>query len=410
MKTLIMTNYLCLGFMLILFSGCGRGAGASNTSAGAGLEKEPIMTGAQQTELYFPLLEGKRIAVAGNHTSMIGSTHLVDTLLASGFDVKKVFSPEHGFRGQAAAGELISNEVDQRTGLPIISLYGSNRRPTPEQLNGLDVIVFDMQDVGVRFYTYISTMSLIMREAALLNIPVIILDRPNPNGHFVDGPLLDMQFSSFVGMHPVPVVHGMTVGEYALMVNGEEWLGPRIIAPLTVIPVKNYTHSCFYELPLPPSPNLPNMQAVYLYPSLCFFEGTPLSVGRGTSKPFQIFGHSSLGSDKFDYSFVPQSVRAAPDPPEKNKTCFGRDLSQIPLNQLQAGARLDLGYLLEAFREFPKKDQFFNNFFDRLAGNNLLRNQILAGLSEDVIRQSWQADLEAFKAIRVRYLLYPDFE
>jgi uncharacterized protein YbbC (DUF1343 family) len=374
------------------------------------LEELSLRVGAERTDLYFPLLNGKRIAVAGNHTSLISNTHLVDSLLSAGFDVKKVFSPEHGFRGQAAAGERVDSETDARTGLPIISLYGANRRPTREQLEDLDLIIFDMQDVGARFYTYISTMTLIMREAARLDIPMMILDRPNPNGHFVDGPVLELSFGSFVGMHPVPVVHGMTIAEYAQMVNGEGWLGQNLECELIIIPVKNYTHLRHYDLPVPPSPNLPNMHAVYLYPSLCFFEGTQISLGRGTSKPFQVFGHSRFSPAVFDYQFTPRSVSAAPDPPQKDLACYGRDLTSIPLDSLRNLGRLDLSYLKEAFMHFPEKENFFNNFFERLAGTRLLRSQIMAGLSEDLIRLSWQKDLEDFKKIRRKYLLYPDFE
>lgn len=397
------------GDILLLSCSCSRAADAKEDK---NLTSEPqrVIVGAERTDLYFSLLEGKRIAVAGNHSSLIGSVHIVDSLLSMGFNVKKVFSPEHGFRGHAAAGEYIDSETDVETGLPIISLYGSNRRPTQEQLEGLDVILFDIQDVGARFYTYISTMTLIMREAARLGIPMIILDRPNPNGHYVDGPSLDLEFGSFVGMHPIPVIHGMTIGEYAQMVNGEGWLGQNLTTDITIIPVEFYTHSYFYELPVPPSPNLPNMHSVYLYPSLCFFEGTQVSVGRGTSKPFQVYGHSSFSSDILPYSFVPQSIRSAPDPPQKDKVCYGRDLSGLPLDSLQNLARLDLGYLIDAFRNFPKEEQFFNNFFDLLAGSSLLKNQIKAGLSEELIRQSWQKDIESFKKIRKKYLLYPDFE
>ncbi len=372
--------------------------------------EDAIKTGAEQTDRYFQLLEGRRIAFAGNHTSLIGTVHLVDTLLRAGFTLVKVFSPEHGFRGDAAAGEWIDSSMDTHTGLPVISLYGSNRRPTPAQLNDVDIIVFDIQDVGVRFYTYISTMTYIMEEAARQQIPVLILDRPNPLRHYVDGPVLEAKHRSFVGLHPVPVVHGMTIGEYALMVNGEGWLGENLTCDLTVIAVTNYSSNKRYKLPIPPSPNLPNMHAVYLYPSLCFFEGTQISLGRGTEKPFQVFGHPDLGNKGFDYKFIPQSVRAAPDPPLLGRICYGRDLIAIPQEILQATKQINLEYLLEAYAAFSEKESFFNNFFERLTGTDDLRRQIIDGKTEEQIRNSWKPGLDAFRAIRLRYLLYPDVE
>lgn len=369
-----------------------------------------IKPGAERTEEYFPLLQGKRLAVAGNHTSRVGERHLVDTLLSSGFKVVKVFSPEHGFRGLAAAGERVDSSVDETTGLPVISLYGNNRKPRAEQLADVDLIIIDLQDVGMRFYTYISTMTLILQAAAREGKAVMVLDRPNPHGHYVDGPILDLAYGSFVGLHPVPVVHGMTMGEYACMVNAEGWLGYKVECDLTVIPVEHYTHTDIYHLPVSPSPNLPNMQAVFLYPSLCFFEGTVISVGRGTPMPFQVYGHPRLPADKYPFSFTPQSVSAAPNPPALGETCYGRDLRDLPLEDLQDEKRINLSYLLEAFRNYPEKDKFFNNYFDRLAGSNLLRNQVLAGQTEAQIRESWQPGLAEFKKVRKKYLLYPDFE
>lgn len=369
-----------------------------------------ILTGAEQTELYFHMLRGKRIAFAGNHTSLIGGVHMVDTLMASGMNLVKVFSPEHGFRGTAAAGELVESGVDTRTGLQVISLYGRNRRPTPEQLADVDLVIFDIQDVGVRFYTYISTMTFIMQAAARENIPVIILDRPNPLGHYIDGPILESAHASFVGLHPVPVVHGMTVGEYAMMANGEGWLGPTLKCDLTVIPVANYTHNTRYALPVPPSPNLPNMVSVYLYPSLCFFEGTEISLGRGTQKPFQVFGHPAFDPKAFPYRFTPESLPAAPNPPQLGKVCQGWDLTAIPIEVLMEKDRINLSYLLEAYRNFPDKGKFFNTFFENLSGTTLMRHQILAGLSEEQIRASWQEGLKSFRSLRSNYLLYPDFE
>ncbi len=372
-------------------------------------EPAPV-PGAWQTDQYFHLLEDKRVAVVGNHTSMIMDTHLVDSLLSADIQVVRVFSPEHGFRGVAAAGELVDNSIDDRTGLPIISLYGANRRPTAQQLEDLDVILFDIQDVGTRFYTYISTMTYIMEEAARQGIPMIILDRPNPNGHYVDGSLLKPEYSSFVGLHPIPIVHGMTVGEYALMVNGESWLPEGLQCEVHVVTVKNYTHLTRYNVSSSPSPNLPNMHAIYLYPSLCLFEGTVISLGRGTNKPFQIYGHPDLPEQIFSYRFIPKSVSAAPNPPQLGNKCNGIDLSKIPLEELRNKNEINLDYLLNAYHHFSEKEQFFNNFFERLAGTSELRSQIIAGYSAEKIRASWQDDLNAFHKIRSKYLLYPDFK
>jgi uncharacterized protein YbbC (DUF1343 family) len=370
----------------------------------------PIKVGAERTEAYFHLLEGKRIALAGNHTSLVGGVHLVDTLLNSGFNLIKVFSPEHGFRGAAAAGEWVESGRDPKSGLPIISLYGSNRKPQPGQLDDVDLILFDIQDVGVRFYTYISTMTYLMEAAAAKGIPMIILDRPNPLGHFVDGPVLQSAHASFVGLHPIPVVHGMTIGEYALMVNGEGWLDKHLACDITVVSVANYDHTTPYSLPVPPSPNLPNMRAVYLYPSLCFFEGTAISVGRGTDMPFQVFGHPELDPARYPHRFRPQSVTAAPSPPELGNLCHGKDLSKYNPVDLKHMDKINLQYLLDAYKDFPNKDLFFNAFFEKLAGTSELRQQLMAGKSEDEIRNSWQQDLENYKTIRARYLLYSDFE
>ncbi len=369
---------------------------------------EPVRPGAWSTERYFPLLEGKRIAVAGNHSSEIGGVHLVDSLMAAGFDILRVFSPEHGFRGRAADGEIVPSGTDPHTGLEVISLYGRSRRPDAEQLRDVDAVLFDMQDVGVRFYTYISTMTYIMEEAALLGIPVIVLDRPNPHMHYVDGPMMEESHTSFVGLHQVPVVYGMSIGEYALMVNGEGWLCDGLEADLTVIEVENLYRTSFYGLPLPPSPNLPNMTAVYLYPSLCLFEGTPISVGRGTEKPFQIFGHPDLPANTYPYRFRPQSLPASPNPPQLGQLCHGLDLSDIPLDLLQEQQQMNLSYLLEAYRHFPEKESFFAPYFDQLAGTATLRQQIRAGYSEEEIRKSWQEDTGQFQAIRKQYLLYDE--
>lgn len=368
---------------------------------------QSIQTGAEQTEAYFPKLSAKRVGIIANQTSVIGSMHLVDSLKAAGINVVVVFGPEHGFRGNAGAGDHVKNEIDPSTGIPIVSLYGKNKKPTAEQLNKVDVLLFDIQDVGARFYTYISTLSLCMEAAAENGVAFLVLDRPNPNGNYVDGPILEPACSSFVGMHPVPIVHGMTVGEYALMVNSEGWLPNGLKANLSVIACKNYTHSSSYPLPIPPSPNLPNMEAVYLYPSLCLFEGTQVSVGRGTNKPFQRVGFPGL---KGQVEFTPTEVPAAPNPPYKNELCGGYDLDKFALSYIRHYRGLYLLWLEDLYQRYPKQDKFFNSFFDKLAGTPKLREAIRAGKNIDDIRASWQEGLSAFKKIRKKYLLYPDFE
>jgi uncharacterized protein YbbC (DUF1343 family) len=396
-------NVMPLLFFLLfpLFASCAALVNAGDNDSG-------LRTGAARTELYFPLLEGKRIAVAGNHTSLIQDVHLVDSLIRAGFHVVKVFSPEHGFRGKAADGEYVSSGTDTATGLSIVSLYGSNRKPTPEQLKDIDLIVFDIQDAGARFYTYISTMTYIMEAAALADIPVLILDRPNPLGYIVDGPVLESGHASFVGLHPVPVLHGMTVGEYAQMVNGESWLADGLHCDVQVIPVEGYSRKDRYHLPVPPSPNLPDMRSVYLYPSLCFFEGTVVSLGRGTTKPFQVYGHPAYNPELFPYQFTPVSMPSSLHPPQQGNACFGIDLSMIPLEVLENTEHINLAYLLEAYSHFPDKENFFIPYFERLAGTKKLRQQIQSGWGEDQIRASWQADLETFREMREQYLLYPN--
>jgi len=368
-----------------------------------------ITVAAERTELYFPLLKDKQIAVVANHTSLIGDAHLVDSLVSAKFGVAKIFSPEHGFRGKADAGQLIDDKIDLVTGLPIISLYGSHKKPSNEDLVDIDLVIFDIQDVGARFYTYISTMTYVMEACAENNIPVIVLDRPNPNGFYVDGPVLDTAFTSFVGMHPVPVVHGMTVGEYAKMVNGELWLADGIQCDLTVIPVKNYTHSDFYELPEKPSPNLPNKFAVYLYPSICLFEGTDVSVGRGTDYPFQVIGHPDylLGS----YIFVPRSIPGvATHPKHEGVYCNGQNLIGYAREMQSNPAQLNLNWLLGYYAALNAEVEFFTDYFTLLAGTDQLRQQIENDWTEEQIRESWQPELVEFKETRKKYLLYPDFE
>lgn len=363
-----------------------------------------IITGAAQISRYLPLLKNKRVALLVNQTATIGQTHLVDSLLKLGVNIRKIFSPEHGFRGNADAGEKVSNSTDESTGLPVVSLYGQHRKADAADLADVDILIFDIQDVGVRFYTYISSLQELMEAAAENHKPLIILDRPNPNGDYVDGPILDTAFRSFVGMQPVPVVHGMTVGEYAQMLNGEHWLAKKQVCNVTIITCKNYTHQTFYSLPVRPSPNLPNMPAVLLYPSLCFFEGTNVSLGRGTDKPFQIFG--APGFPKQGYSFTPESVPGAKNPPLKDQLCYGFDLSNAPEAAPAKNRRLEIKWLLEAYRLYPAKDKFFNNFFNKLAGNAELQQQIRKGLTEKEIRKSWEPGLAKFKAIRAKYLIY----
>lgn len=376
------------------------------SSSCLGLKSQGIQTGAEQTPAYFPKLKNKRVGVIANQTSVLGQRHLVDTLLNAGINVVLAFGPEHGFRGNAGAGEHIQNEKDPQTGIPIISLYGKNKKPSQDQLKELDILIFDIQDVGARFYTFISTMSLAMEAAAEKGLEFMVLDRPNPNGNYIDGPILEPSCSSFVGMHPVPIVHGMTVGEYAKMINEEGWLGAK--ANLTVIACKNYTHSDAYALPIPPSPNLPNMAAIYLYPSLCLFEGTEVSVGRGTEKPFQRVGFPGL---KGQVEFKPISIpHAAPNPPHLNKVCGGYDLDSFSESYIRHYRGLYLLWLEDLYQRYPKKEAFFNSFFDKLSGTPTLRKDIIAGKNVDEIRASWQPGLAAFKKIRKKYLLYPDFE
>ncbi len=368
-----------------------------------------VVPGAYRTEIYLELLKGKNVAFVVNQTSMIGQVHLVDSLFHLGINIKKIFAPEHGFRGEADAGEAVKDGIDQKTGIPIVSLYGKKKKPSQEDLAGIDMVIFDIQDVGARFYTYISAMTYIMQSCAKFNIDFMVFDRPNPNGHYVDGPVLKDQ-KSFVGLHKVPVVHGMTVGEYAQMVNGEGWLENGLKCKLKVIACENYDHNTFYELPVKPSPNLPNMRAIYLYPSLCFFEGTTVSEGRGTNKQFQIFGHPKYVGG--DYEFTPKSLQGAKYPKHEGELCHGFDLSNIPVETIKGERQLKLDYLIDYYSNFPKGEVFFlkNNFFDKLAGSSELREQILSGLDTDAIRATWQDDLENFKQIRKKYLLYKDFD
>lgn len=370
-----------------------------------------IVCGADRETEYLPQLKGKRVAVVCNQTSIRqNKEHLVDYLLKQKVNIVAVFSPEHGFRGTASAGEELEDGKDKATGLPIVSLYGKIKKPTVEMLANVDIVLFDIQDVGARFYTYISTMSLVMEACAEVQKPVIVLDRPNPNGYYIDGPVLKPGFESFVGMHPVPVVHGMTVGEYARMVNGQFWLKDSVACDLTVVQVLGYTHETRYELPVAPSPNLPNELAIRLYPSLCFFEGTSVAIGRGTDKPFQQMGAPWLKSTFPDYQFTPTPNEGAKDPKYNGEACYGVDLTDFAHSFLPTYNHIYVYWLIEAYQLAPDKEKFFVSYFDKLAGTDVLRQQIQAGVSEDEILQSWERDIYLFKMVRAKYLLYPDFE
>lgn len=364
--------------------------------------------GADQPEKYLSLLKGKRVGLVINQTAMVGNQHLVDFLKEKNVQITGIFAPEHGFRGNHAAGEKVQSGIDAQTGIKVLSLYGSKKKPTAQMLKEMDVLVFDIQDVGARFYTYISTLHYVMEACAEQKKSLIVLDRPNPNGHYIDGPILDTAFKSFVGMHKVPVVHGCTIGEYARMINGEKWLKNQVKCKLTVIPVKDYTHKKPYKLPVKPSPNLPNMASVYLYPTLCFFEGTPYSIGRGTPFPFQIVGKPGclLGSDTFTPRHLPG---IAEHPPQENKLCKGINYSSSAQAQLFGSNQIDLQLIIDFYTADTAKQSFFTPFFDTLAGTDTLRKQIVRGATAAEIRQSWQPGLARYKTIRKKYLLYPDF-
>lgn len=367
---------------------------------------QPIKVGAARLEQYLELINNKNIALVVNQTSTIGNIHLADTLQNLGVQIEKIFAPEHGFRGTADAGEKVKDGVDVKTGIPLISLYGKNKKPTAAQLKGIDLVIFDIQDVGARFYTYISTMHYVMEACAENRVEVLVLDRPNPNGHYVDGPILNPEFQSFVGMHPIPIVHGMSIGEYAKMVNGEGWLKNGIQCDLNIIPCENYNHDLVYELPIKPSPNLPNNRSIYLYPSLCFFEGTTVSAGRGTNTQFQVYGHPDFKEG--NYSYTPVSMDGAKYPKHKGQECNGFDLTKLDLANIRAEKSLNLSYLINFYKDYPDKENFFLKtlFFDKLAGSDELRKQIIAGQSEVEIRASWKVGLDDFKQTRAKYLLY----
>lgn len=401
-------NFLIYSFLTLLLMTCN----PEKTKIGIGpiptiKDATTIITGAERLALYHPMLKNKRVALVVNQTSTVKDSHLVDTLLKLGVDIRVVFAPEHGFRGKADAGEHISDVKDSKTGLPIMSIYGKKKKPLPEDLKDVDVIIFDIQDVGVRFYTYISTLHYVMEASIENNKPLILLDRPNPNAYFVDGEILNPAYKSFVGMHQVPTVYGMTIGEYAKMINGEGWLPNQGKCDLTVIECKNYTHATYYELPIKPSPNLPNIRSILLYPSTCFFEGTTLSLGRGTEKQFQVIGHPKLASD---FSFTPMPNEGAKEPPLNGKKCFGTDLSTLTTGSIINDKKINLSYLIDYHKRMTAiNEKFFldNNFIDKLAGSDQLRKQILAGKSESDIRATWQDGLEKFRKTRSKYLIYP---
>ena len=371
-------------------------------------KKDYILPGIHNINNFKNKLKYNNIAVVANHSAIINNVHLVDTLISLGINVKTIFSPEHGFRGNQDAGATINNEVDNKTGLKVISLYGKNKKPQNSDLQDIDIIVFDIQDVGVRFYTYLSTMHYIMEAAAENNIKVIILDRPNPNGFYVDGPILDTVQKSFVGMHPIPIVHGMTLGELAQMINGEKWLKNGIQCNIEIIKCTNYSHNDLYQLPVKPSPNLPNMTSIYLYPSLALFEGTVMSVGRGTQMPFQIYGHPDI---RTTFSFTPISTPGASNNPKyEGIICYGYDLRNFDINTFITKPELSLKYIIDAYNNINSKADFFNNFFYNLSGNKKLKTQIINNISEENIKLSWEKELKQFKDKRKKYLLYPDFE
>jgi uncharacterized protein YbbC (DUF1343 family) len=382
----------------------------ASTPAFARKAMPTVRTGADQSEKYLPNLANKKVAVVVNQTSNVDGIHLVDFFQENKINTVKIFGPEHGFRGDADAGEKVKSNVDEATGISVISLYGSHKKPTAQDLKGVDVVVFDIQDVGARFYTYISTLQYVMEACAQYKVPLIVLDRPNPNGHYVDGPVLDKKHKSFVGMQSIPIVHGMTVGEYARMLNGESLLEGKLKCKLTVIPCSNYTHKSLYNLPIPPSPNLRTANAIALYPSLCLFEGTEVSVGRGTEYPFEQYGHPNYKA-KYNYSFTPAPSYGSKTPPFNGQVCYGENLQKGTSEALyNLPKQINLQYLINAYKASTNKEKFFIPFFTQLSGNTILQQQIIQGKSEEEIRASWAPALKKFKAIRKKYLLYKDFE
>ncbi|MBC8769730.1 DUF1343 domain-containing protein [Arenibacter sp. BSSL-BM3] len=401
--------------LFFILSSCGNPSKAHNKALDSKAAQDtpptdlPIVIAANRTEAYLPLLQGKKVGIVANQTSVIfkdtqtlSFTHIVDSLLAHNIDIKQVFAPEHGFRGEADAGEKVSDGKDEKTGLPIISLYGKNRKPSNEQLKNIDIVLFDIQDVGVRFYTYIATMQLVMEACAENNIPVIVLDRPNPNGHYVDGPTMETEHRGFLGMTNIPLVYGMTIGEYANMINQEGWLENKVVADLTVIPMEHYDHNKDYILPIRPSPNLPNNTSIYLYPSLGLFEGTNVNAGRGTEFQFQRYGAPFMDSTKYNFKYTPAPNFGSKDPKHNGEICYGKDLSKTPKMNT-----VDLDYILDAYGNTKDKSLFFNTSgFTKHAGTADLQKQIEAGLSQEEIKKTWLNDINHFKKIRAKYLIY----
>ncbi len=410
MKLIIPRLFTCAVLHFLFFPGCLAQAHRIQKN-----NPSPIITGADQTGKYLKYLKGKRVAVLANPTTIIGHRHLVDSLQSAGINIVKVFGPEHGFRGNASAGAKVADENDPTTGIPVISLYGSKSKPSAADLADVDIMIFDVQDVGCRFYTNINVLSRIMEACAENNRELLILDRPNPNGYFIDGPVLDMSLKSGVGMFPIPIVHGLTVGEFAQMANGEGWLTNKEKCRLTIIPVANYRHSMYYELPVKPSPNLNTQEAIMLYPSLCLFEGTILNLGRGTYFPFTVLGSPAL-KGKYDFSFTPVSMPGMSETPlHMNEACYGLDLRHYPIDSLLRQKHINIRWMQELYAAYPEKAKFFDytqsremGSIDKLAGSRAFKQQITDGLPEDSMRKSWQPGLEAYKKIRARYLLYAD--
>ena len=395
-----------IAFFSLLLTACSSASiqNETNQTAADEITTPEIQVGASRFDDYLPLLQDKNVGMVVNHTTVVGETHLVDSLLARGILIKKIFAPEHGFRGDTPAGDKISNEVDAKTGLPILSLYGSHYKPTAEDLSGLDVVIFDIQDVGARFYTYTSTMSYVMEACAENGLPFIVLDRPNPIGNMVDGPVLEEAQKSFVGLHPIPIAYGLTMGELATMINNEGWLENGVKADLRVVKLLNWNHNSTYNLPISPSPNLPNDHSIAWYPSICLFEGTMMSLGRGTTFPFEVLGYPSPEFGDFQFTPVPIPGMSM-DPKHQDKVCYGIDLRQAPVPNA-----VDLNYLIDFYNKTPDGESFFNNYFELLAGTPDLRKQIEQGMSQADIKATWQEKLTAYKAIRKKHLLYDDFE
>ncbi|MFN5183444.1 MAG: exo-beta-N-acetylmuramidase NamZ domain-containing protein [Bacteroidota bacterium] len=398
----MLRSYLYFVFWLVVLNST-----LTSHAQGKILQEKDVINGAASFSEYLPLLKNKKVAIVSNLTGKIGSVHLVDTLIKLKVNVVLIFGPEHGFRGEADAGEKVQNNKDPKTGIPVISLYGKHNKPTKSDLKGVDVVIYDIQDVGVRFYTYITTMSYVMEACANYGKKLIVLDRPNPNGHYVDGPVLDSGFSSFLGLHKVPIVYGMTCGEYAQMVNGEGWLPQSKKCDLVVVKVKNYTHLDYYQLPIKPSPNLPNMMSVYFYPSLGLFEGTVVSMGRGTEMPFQVLGHPNIKNKQF--SFTPKAFPGAKEPKFKDQMCYGFDLRRFGVDYAMSLKHVNLLWLEGMYLELKSSTEFFDENFNAHAGTDKLQKQIKSGIKAEEISRGWQKDIDAFKKIRKKYLLYKDF-